>query len=217
MNFEDARRAMVDSQLRPNRVTDATVLAAMGELPRELFVPEAQRAVAYVDEDLEIGAGRWIMEPLILARLVQAAAPRPDDIALVVGAGTGYAAAVTGRLCGTVFAMESDPALAETATALLSQLALDNIVVVEGALRDGLPDQGPFDVIFVNGAFETLPETLTAQLSAGGRLVGVSNEDGAVGRAILARRDAGGVSRRILFDASVPVLPEFQKEAGFVF
>lgn len=217
MNFEDARRAMVDSQLRPNRVTDSAVLEAMGALPRELFVPEARRATAYVDEDLQIGAGRWIMEPLTLARMVQAAAPRPDEVALVVGAGTGYAAAVLGRLCGTVFALESDAGLAATATTLLSELALDNIVVVEGSLRDGIPDQGPFDVIFINGALEALPDTLVGQLSDGGRLVAVSNESGVVGRAILARRGAGGISRRVLFDASIPVLPEFQKEAGFVF
>ena len=128
MNFEDARRIMVESQLRPNRVTSDAVLAAMGSLPRELFVPEALQPIAYVDEDLQIAPGRCIMEPVILARLVQAAAPQSEDVAMVVGAGTGYAAAVLARLCETVFALEGDTDLAASTTALLSDLALDNIV-----------------------------------------------------------------------------------------
>ena len=217
MKFEDARRIMVESQLRPNRVTNEAVLAAMGSLPRELFVPEAQRPVAYVDEDLAIAPGRCIMEPLILARLVQAAAPKQDEICLVVGAGTGYSAAVLARLCDTVFALESDGKLAASTSALLSELVLDNIVIVEGALADGLPNQGPYDVIMVNGGVEMLPDPLTDQLAEGGRLVTVFIDDAGVGRAVLIGRGATGISRRVLFDASIPVLPEFEKEAGFVF
>lgn len=217
MKFEDARRIMVESQLRPNRVTNEAVLVAMGTLPRELFVPEAQRPVAYVDEDLTIAPGRCIMEPLILARLVQAAAPARDDVCLVVGAGTGYSAAVMAGLCDTVFALESDTALAASTSALLSDLVLDNIVIVEGALADGLPDQGPYDVILVNGGAETLPDALTGQLAEGGRLVTVLSDDAGIGRAVLVGRSAVGISRRVLFDASIPVLPEFKKMAGFVF
>lgn len=217
MNFEDARRIMVESQLRPNRVTNEAVLAAMGALPREQFVPEAQRPVAYVDEDLAIAPGRCIMEPLILARLVQAAAPARDDVCLVVGAGTGYSAAVMARLCDTVFALESDTALAASTSALLSDLVLDNIVIVEGALAQGLPKQGPYDVILVNGGAEMLPDALTGQLAEGGRLVTVLSDDAGVGRAVLVGRSAVGISQRVLFDASIPVLPEFQKKAGFVF
>jgi protein-L-isoaspartate(D-aspartate) O-methyltransferase len=198
-------------------VTNEAVLAAMGTLPREQFVPEAQRPVAYVDEDLTIAPGRCIMEPLILARLVQAAAPARDDVCLVVGAGTGYSAAVMAGLCDTVFALESDTALAASTSALLSDLVLDNIVIVEGALADGLPDQGPYDVIMVNGGMETLPDTLTGQLAEGGRLVTVLSDGAGVGRAVLVGRSAVGISQRVLFDASIPVLPEFEKKAGFVF
>lgn len=217
MNFEDARRIMVDSQLRPNRVTNEAVLAAMGSLPREQFVPEAQRPVAYVDEDLAIAPGRCIMEPLILARLVQAAAPKPGELCLVVGAGTGYSAAVFARICDTVFALESDGALAASTSALLSDLVLDNIVIVEGALREGLPKEGPYDVIMVNGGVEVLPDALTDQLAEGGRMVTVMVDEAGVGRATLIGRGATGISQRVLFDASIPVLPEFEKEAGFVF
>ena len=217
MNFEDARRIMVESQLRPNRVTNEALLVAMRTLPREQFVPEAQRPVAYVDKDLVIAPGRCIMEPLILARLVQAAAPKPLDLCLVVGAGTGYSAAVFARLCDTVFALESDGALAISTSALLSNLVLDNIVIVEGALAEGLPKEGPYDVIMVNGGADVLPDALTDQLAEGGRLVAVLVDEVAVGRAVLISRGATGISQRVLFDASVPVLPEFEKEAGFVF
>lgn len=217
MDFDVARRTMVDSQLRPNRVTNEAVLDAMGSLPREQFVPEAQRPVAYVDEDLAIAPGRCIMEPLILARLVQAAAPAKDDVCLVVGAGTGYTAAVFARLCDTVFALESDTALAASTSALLSDLVLDNIVIVEGALAEGLPKQGPYNVIMVNGGVGSLPEALADQLAEGGRLVTVLHDEPGVGRAVLVGRGPAGISQRVLFDASIPVLPEFQKKAGFVF
>jgi protein-L-isoaspartate(D-aspartate) O-methyltransferase len=217
MNFEDARRIMVESQLRPNRVTSEAVLAAMGSLPREMFVPEALRPIAYVDEDLEIAPGRCIMAPLTLARLVQAAAPQPEDVALVVGAGTGYSAAVFARLCDTIFALESDAHIAASTIALLADLALDNIVVVEGALAEGLPRQGPFNVILINGGVENLPAALTDQLAEGGRMVSVLGADAGIGRATLLQRGTTGVSQRVLFDASVPTMPEFEKEAGFVF
>ncbi len=217
MDFELARRNMVESQLRPNSVTDATVLDAMGSLPRELFLSEALRPIAYVAEGLEIAPGRCIMEPQCLARLVQAAAPRAGDVALVVGAGTGYAAAVLARLCDTVFALESDSGLAASATGLLSELALDNVVVVEGPLREGLPKQGPFNVILVNGGVGALSDTLPGQLAAGGRLVAVLDDGAGVGRANLVQRAAEGTSRRPLFDATVQMLPEFENEAGFVF
>ena len=217
MNFEDARRIMVESQLRPNRVTSEAVLAAMGALPREQFVPEAQRSVAYVDEDLAIAPGRCIMEPLILARLVQAAAPTKEDVSLVVGAGSGYSAAVIARMCDTVFALESDTDIATSTTALLSDLILDNIVIVEGALAEGLPKQGPYDVILVNGGVEVLPDRLAGQLAQGGRLVTVLSDGAGVGRAVLVQRGPTGISQRVLFDASILVLPEFEKKAGFVF
>ncbi len=217
MNFEEARRIMVESQLRPNRVTDEAVLSVMGSLPRESFLPEALRPIAYVDEDIEIAPGRYLMEPLVLARLVQAAAPLTDDVALVVGAGIGYSAAVLARLCDTVFALESNADLAASTTELFSDLVLDNIVVVEGNLADGLPEQGPFNIILMNGGLSSISENLTDQLAEGGRLLAVVGGENGVGRATLVQRAATGISQRVLFDAAIPTLPEFEKEAGFVF
>ena len=217
MNYSAARTNMVECQLRPNRVTDDALLAAMGSLPRERFLPESLRSVAYADKTLPVASDRCIMEPQVLGRLVQAAAPLPGDVALVVGCAVGYAAAVLSRLVETVFMVESDAALAGAATVLLAELALDNVVVVESALTDGLGDQGPFDLVLVNGGVAELPEKLIKQIAEGGRLVAVLEGAEGVGRATLLRRGTAGVSRRTLFDASVPVLDDFRKKAGFVF
>lgn len=217
MDFSAARQNMVECQLRPNRVTDEALLAAMGSLPRERFLPEALRSVAYADKNLPVASDRCIMEPQVLGRLVQAAAPRPGDVALVVGGEMGYAAAVLSGMVETVFVVESDAVLAGTATKLLAELALDNVVVVESALAAGLSDHGPFDVIFINGGVAELPAPLIEQLAVGGRLVAVLNGDDGVGRAMLLQRGTAGVSRRTLFDASVPILDDFRKKAGFVF
>lgn len=216
MNFSAARHNMVESQLRPNRVTDEDLLAAFGVAPRELFVPAPLAGVAYVDDDIEIAPGRWLMEPMVLGRLLQAAAPRPEDVALVIGCGTGYACAIMARLVNTVVAVESDPALAATATRLLGELAIDNVVVLEGRLTDGHPAQAPYDVILIDGGVDEVPPGIQQQLAEGGRLVTVARSGG-LGRATLMTRRAGVVSGRILFDAAVPPLPAFELAPGFVF
>ena len=216
MNFSAARHNMVESQLRPNRVTDEDLLAAFGAVPRELFVPAPLAGVAYVDDDIEIAPGRWLMEPMVLGRLLQAASLRREDVALVIGCGTGYACAIMARLVNTVVAVESDTALAATATRLLGELAIDNVVVLEGRLTDGHPAQAPYDVILIDGGVEEVPPGIQQQLAEGGRLVTVARSGG-LGRAMLMTRRAGAVSGRILFDAAVPPLPAFALVPGFVF
>lgn len=216
MNFAAARYNMVESQLRTNRVTDEEVLAAFQSVPREQFVPTALRGIAYVDEDLEIAPGRWLMEPMVLARLVQAAEVRPEDVALVVGCGTGYSCAILARLASTVVAVESDHELATRAQQILNELSVDNVVFAEGRLTDGNPRQAPYDVILLDGGVEEVPESIKRQLAEGGRLVTVMRQ-GRVGRAVLMINRGGVVSSRVLFDAAVPVLPGFAREPGFVF
>lgn len=211
-----ARRRMVDGQLLPNQVTDARLIAAMGEVPREAFVPENRRDVAYRDEDLELAAGRFLMEPRVFARMLQAANIQPSDVVLDVGCASGYSAAVLARLAATVVALESDKALAAQATSALSQLGIDNAVVVEGPLAAGLAKQGPFDVIVVEGAIERRPDDLLGQLADGGRLVAVQVERG-IGRATLWRRSGELKARLDLFDASVPRLAEFDVAPAFEF
>lgn len=216
MDFAAARRKMVASQLRPNEVNDPAVIAAMGAVPREKFLQPAQRQFAYVDEDLPIGNGRAIMEPMVLARLLQLAETQPTDSALVIGAGTGYSTAVLARLTSSVVAIESDAVLASTASRVLAELGVDTAAVVQGALADGAPTQGPFDVILINGAVDHVPEAVKKQLANGGRLVCVLR-DGPVGRGTLITRNGEAFGMRQDFDAATPVLPGFVKQPGFVF
>ena len=215
-DYAAARLHMVQSQLHPNRVTDPRIFSAMTEVPRERFAPEALRDVACVDEDIAVGPGRYLMEPMVFALLVQAARVGAEDIVLDVGCGTGYSTAVLARLSGTVVALESEADLADRAQALLSQLEIANAVVVSRPLVEGYAEQGPYDVIFVNGSVARLPEALTTQLAEGGRLVAVVRS-GRSGTANLVTRRDGLIASRPVFDAATPPLPEFDKRPGFVF
>lgn len=212
-----ARQLMVDSQVKPNKVTDDRVIAAMSVLPREKFVPKAAAGIAYVDEDIHIGAGRYLVEPMIIGRLLQESRPQAADLALVVGAGAGYATAALAGMVETVVAVESDAALARRAGALLSELSIDNAAVVEGPLPAGYPSQGPYDLILFDGAAAHIPVALLDQLKDGGRLLAVVCERGPVGEARIYRKSAGHVSHRALFDAATPILPGFEPKQVFQF
>lgn len=218
MDYAYARLNMVESQLRTNRVFGERLLDAFETLPRELFVPQNIRSISYVDEDLHIGDGRYLMEPMVLGRLLQAADIQESDVALDIGCGTGYATAILARLCSTAVGLESDPGLVETANNLLSRMEISNAVVVQGELAAGYPKQAPYNVILINGGIEELPDGLTDQLAEGGRLMCVTRPSpGGIGRARLYRKDDGVVSNRILFDASTPILEEFRAPERFVF
>jgi protein-L-isoaspartate(D-aspartate) O-methyltransferase len=216
MDFAAARRNMVDRQLRTNKIIDETVLQALSEVPRERFVPEGLRAVAYVDEDIPLGGGRYLIEPMVFGRLLQAAQIQRGDLVLDVGCGPGYSTAVLARLANMVVALECEPALARQTGAALAELAADNALAVVGPLEEGWPAQAPYSLIVLGGAAERLPEALFAQISEGGRLVGVEMRGG-VGRAMLYARHRGVVSGRPLFDASVPMLPGLAAAPSFVF
>ena len=212
-----ARRNMVSGQIRTNRVTDERLIEAMEEIPRERFVPHAKRGVAYVDEDVEIASGRYLMEPMVLARMVQEAGIAADDMVLDVGCGTGYAAAVMSRLAGTVIALDVDGSLAAEAERTLNAVGADNAIVVTGPLAEGYARQAPYDVILLGGAVDHLPQALADQLAEGGRIVGVLREAGTVGQATLWARHRGALSSRSLFEASLPPLPGIARPVRFEF
>jgi protein-L-isoaspartate(D-aspartate) O-methyltransferase len=216
MIAEIARQNMVASQLRTNRVTDERLLAAFATVPRERFVPAGRRAVAYVDEDIEIARGRFLMEPRVLGRLLQSLAPEPDSIALVVGSGTGYSTAILAKLVETVVAVESDADLSRHANAVLSDLGIDNVAVFNMPNAGGYPAQAPYDIILIDGGVHEIPHALVDQLADDGRLAAV-RRSGPVGQAVLVVKSGGVASERVEFDASVPVLPGFEKPAAFVF
>ncbi|MCL6608112.1 MAG: protein-L-isoaspartate O-methyltransferase [Geminicoccaceae bacterium] len=210
----EARRRMVDNQLKPNRITDPRLLAAMGAVPRERFVPPTLRNVAYVDEDLPLGDGRFLIEPLALAKLIQAARIGPEDAALVIGDATGYAAAVVARLAGTVILLVGEAQEAAALDRLLPEVGADNLVVQVGDPRDGLASQAPFDVILLAGAVRAVPPALLDQLAPGGRLVTVL-ADGRPGEVTVFERTPHGVGRRVVDDAMVPELPAFRPPPVF--
>lgn len=207
MDFAAARQNMVDGQIRPNRVTDPRVLAAMRTLPRERFLPPELSAFAYVDEDVRLPGGRALTEPLVIARLVQALALREGERALVIGAGTGYGAALCADCDTQVTALEEDPALLAIARAALPATS-PSVHIVEGPLAAGRPGAS-WDAILIEGTIPDVPEALVDQLALNGRLATVLAAPGECGRATLLRRVGGGVSRVPLFDAATPPLPAF--------
>lgn len=222
IDYTAARLNMVESQLRTNKITDPALLESFGTVPRELFVPENLRGMAYSDSNLEIGKGRCLLEPRVLGRLIQAANPQPGDMVLDVGCGSGYSTAILARLAATVVALESDKSLVDITNQTLTDLAIDNSIVVEGPLTEGYAKQGPYDVILINGSLAEIPPRLSEQLADGGRLVvvlrgGTNAARGGIGRGTLVQRIGKTISSRSLFDAATPFLPEFMQEPGFVF
>jgi protein-L-isoaspartate(D-aspartate) O-methyltransferase len=212
--FETMRQAMVASQLRTNAVSDPRVVAAMARVPRERFVPEQRRALAYVDIAVPLNGGRALPPPMVLGRLLTEARPGSADRALIVGAATGYSAAVLASLVASVTALEEDAALVGRARELLA--GEERITLVEGPLTRGWPETAPYDLILVDGAVEQLPPALVEQLAPDGRLAAAIVERG-VTRLAVGRRAGSDLAMAAFADAAAPPLPGFEPVAGFRF
>ena len=222
----DARNRMVDSQVRPNRVSDPRILDAMRHLPRERFLPDAQLALAYADQNVPLGGGRIMLQPLALARLVQAADPLPGEKVLVVAAGTGYSAALFAALGCDVTALEEPGVLLDIAKTSLAASA-PTVKLVSASLAAGWPAGAPYDIILIDGAVPEVPANIAGQLNRQtGRLltiVGATTGRGGVqrtglsGLAVHAEPTPAGVSVRALFDCLCPILPGFAVAPAFEF
>jgi len=218
LHFSQARQTMVDCQLRPTKVTDERVIEAFASVPREAFVGRNQRAIAYIDEDLPLPGGRCMMEPMVLARMVQTLAIESDDNVLVIGASSGYGAAIMARLAASVIAVETRAQMVEKSQETLVSIGADNAVAIKGRLTEGFADEAPYDAILIEGAVETVPERILEQLGNGGRLAAVWRPDGrAVGVASIWTQAGGSFVRKPLFDAQVPLLDEFRCKREFIF
>ena len=224
--FERQRLTMVESQLRPNEVTDTRLLAAMRALPRERFVPRKLRPLAYMDEGIEVfpaidGApARFLLAPMVLARLIQLAAVEPEDAVLDVGCATGYSTAVLARLGRSVIGLEPEPELAEAARVTLRDLGIANAEIVGGALARGHPEGAPYDVILLNGSVPEVPEALVLPLKEGGRLAAILSSganQASQGKACLFVKVGGEASGLPHFDAGARPLPGFLPEPCFTF
>lgn len=212
-NFEQMRRAMVASQLRTTGVNDPSVVAAMGAVPRERFVPGDRVAAAYADALVPLGNDRQLNTPMSLGRLLTEAQPDKKDRALVIGAATGYAAAVLARMVASVVAVEEDPALAAGAKAALKGT---EVKLVEGPLAKGYKKGAPYDLILIDGAVEFIPDAIIDQLAEDGRFVAAILDNG-VSRISIGRRGGGGFGTVAVADAASAVLPGFVKPRGFIF
>lgn len=208
-DYASARQAMVDSQLRPQGVNDPSVIAAMSLVPREGFVPDEQKPLAYIDRAVPLGEGRAIPAPAVLGVLLTALAPVRGDRVLVVGAATGYSAAVLAEMGMEVTALESSGSLASAARK-------QGIEVVTGPLDGGYKKGAPYDLILIEGAVEHVPEALVDQLEEGGRLGGAIVEEG-ITRLFVGRRAGGGFGFHSIADAATPVLPGFERPKAFTF
>ena len=215
-DLEAARIAMVDCQVRPSDVTSLPIIEAMLWAPREQFVPRARREVAYAGEHVDLGAGRFALDPRIFAKMIDAARIRPGDLVLDVACGLGYSTAIIARLAAAVVAVEAGQGMVDQATTTLGELSVDNAMVQAGDLVEGDPSNGPFDVIFINGGLARQPDALLAQLKDGGRLVAIWME-GELGQCRIWRRNGGKFTARRAFDATAPVLDGFSATPGFVF
>jgi len=217
-DFALARRNMIDGQLRPNRVTNAALLSAIADLPRERFLPEGLKSVAYADDDVPLGGGRFLMEPMILARLVQSLQVAPSDKALVVASGRGYGSALLSRLAKAVVAVESDRAMADAAEQTLRDLEIANVQQVVGSLEAGEATAAPYDVVLIEGAVREVPKAILDQLAEGGRLATVmAPMASGLGVAHLVVKEGGVASGRPMFDAGTPALPGFAPPPRFSF
>ncbi|MDO9503618.1 protein-L-isoaspartate O-methyltransferase [Falsiroseomonas sp.] len=215
-----ARRFMVDGQLRPNKVTDPRLLAAMGDLPRERFLPPGLAARAYADEDVRLPGARALMQPMAIARLLQLLRIRDGDRLLVLGAGTGYAAAVAASCGARVVAVESDAALLAIARqALGGLLPAGAVTLVRADPAPGHAAGAPYDAILIEGEVPSVPDAIAAQLAEGGRLATVlaAPDRGASSRAVWGVRHAGSFSVTDAFDCATLPLPAFQPAPAFVF
>jgi protein-L-isoaspartate(D-aspartate) O-methyltransferase len=208
-DFVAARLAMVESQLRPEGVVDPAIVRAMASLPREQFVPEAVRPMAYVDRGLPLGQGRYLSAPTVLGQLLMQMLPEPGERALVIGAGTGYSAAVLAAIGLEVVAIESSPELAARAREL-------GVNVIEAPLASGDPQGRSYDLILIDGAVEEIPEAIVAQLADGGRL-GTALIDRSIPRLAVGRKSGGAFGYLTFGDAGVPALPGFSRPKEFTF
>lgn len=215
--YQVARANMIERQLRPNTVTDERVIDAFGGLRRELFVPERLHGTAYADKDLPLGRGRYLMAPMVAARLVQALAVERGNAVLIVGAGVGYEAAVIAQLCRSVAALEDDAELARLGRAALVEHRIANVRYVEEPGTQGARTRAAYDAILFAGAVAEIPADIATLLGESGRLAAVVRSADGVGHATVVTRTGGILAHRVIFDAATPLLPGFARQPAFVF
>jgi len=211
-SFFAARENMIRGQVLPNKITDKAIIEIIADIPRHSFVPEHFKSVSYSDDSILLGNNRYMIPPVAFARMLQEVRVKSDDVVLDVACGSGYSSAVLAGIAGRIIAIESDSNLASKANLILNRLEIGNVIVINSKLSEGHPEKAPYDVIFLNGAIDTVPHSLLDQLSEGGRLITVLNSSPYSGRAVLFRRIGGKTVKDDLFDLVLPVISDFQND-----
>lgn len=221
-DFQQARRQMVDCQIRPNDITDLDIIDAFSSVPREMFVPQSKKEIAYIDKDLMIADSgpqseeRFLMQATPFAKLVKAASIKPSDLVLCVACGCGYGAAIVANLADSVVAIDENQSLVDHASETVNELGIDNLAIIHGDLEKGCPSEAPFDVILIEGAIIAPPDTLFAQLRDGGRLVTVMGE-GLSSEVCIYLKQSSDISIIKSGNVSVPSLTAFSLKEEFTF
>ena len=218
MNFKIARKNMVENQIRVNKVTSLNVINAFLDVPREKFVPDALQEISYVDEDIQLSRNRFMMKPMILARLFQSLNLKGNENILHVGSNSGYGSAILSRMCSSVISLESDKKLFETSIHTFSNMGFDNVVPLHGSMENGVEKEAPFDIIFIEGSIETEPKRLFGQLNENGKLIAIIRPANIkIGKAKLFFKISNEIGLENLFDAQVSKLSIFKSKTKFSF
>ena len=218
MDFKIARKNMVENQIRANRVTSLNVINAFLDVPREKFVPDALKEISYVDEDIQLSRNRFMMKPMILARLFQSLNLKGNENILHVGSNSGYGSAILSRMCSSVISLESDKKLFETSIHTFSNMGFDNVVPLHGSMENGVEKEAPFDIIFIEGSIEKEPKSLFGQLNENGKLIAIIRPANIkIGKAKLFFKISNEIGLENLFDAQVSKLSIFKSKTKFSF
>ena len=218
MDFKIARKNMVENQIRANKVTNLNLINAFLDVPREKFVPDALQEISYVDEDIQLSRNRFMMKPMILARLFQSLSLKGNENILHVGSNSGYGSAILSRMCSSVISLESDKKLFETSIHTFSNMGFDNVVPLHGSMENGVEKEAPFDIIFIEGSIETEPKSLFGQLNENGKLIAIIRPANIkIGKAKLFFKISNEIGLENLFDAQVSKLSIFKSKTKFSF
>jgi len=209
---------MLESQIRPNKVIDEMVLSAFANIPREIFVHKSMQDIAYIDEDLPLSNGRYLMEPMVLARLIQSLELNASDNVMIIGIGTGYSVAIISQIVTSVIGIESRATLIQKAENNLTELDITNAVLFKERLQDGFCREAPYNAILIDGGISFIPESILDQLTNNGKLVSIYRPNiETAGEASIWMRSGTKFSRKCLFNAQVPTLEEFRAKPEFIF